>query len=194
MKHVFDATFLQSDKAMIFGKGPSFNPRVKIPEGCVTYCINQTARNIWGISFDMAVFNDLEPLACVVSEILGSGRNAAFPFSIHVDEKPTEGHGETISRFVQISEWEPWMFDLTIHENKGFPDREPIEAVTTYNTALAIALHHGAKTVYTNGIDGGKERHPSFSGTHQVNKPCYDAQFEIEKKMLEKYGAKVVRI
>jgi thiamine pyrophosphokinase len=86
------------------------------------------------------------------------------------------------------------MFDLDIHENKDAHGYEPIKAFTTYNTALAIALHHGAKTVYTNGIDGGHGRHETFQSTHQTYKPNYDAQFEEEKRMLEQYNAKVVRV
>jgi hypothetical protein len=194
MKHIFEATHLASDKVFIFGKGPSFNRNAEIPEGCKVYCINQTVNQFLtvGVPIDLVVFNNLEPLIDVISK--RSFQNLAFPYSIHKNEIPTNGHGPTVPEIVEGLGHDAWMFDLSGHKFQSFIEHHPIKAFTTYNTALSIALHHGAKTVYTNGIDGGKGRHESFLGTHQTFEPNYDAQFEEEKRMLEQYNAKVVRV
>lgn len=200
MNHIDTAIFLRSEKVLIFGKGPSFNPVVDLPFGVKAdiYCINQTALSvIWNGKYipDLVVFNDVEPFCDLLDvDRFHTTFNVAFPFSIHRDEVPTDGHGPTIEAIAARHGMTPFMYDLNFHARQGFPDRDPFKAVTTYNVALAIALRHGAKEIYTNGIDGGQGRHPSFEKTYQKYAPNYDAQFEIERELLEKYGAKVTRI
>lgn len=191
MKHVFEADFLSSEKAFIFGKGPSFNQNVSIPEGCKIYCINQTA--LCDIHCDLAVCNDVEPLAELILNESGNN-NIAFPYSIHRDEVPQDGHGLTVEAIFKHHVFTCWMYDLTMHRCKGFLDHSPIKAVSTYNVALAIALHRGAVKIYTNGIDGGFDRHELFKNTHQVKPPNYNEQFVIEKELLDRYKANVERV
>lgn len=205
MKHVIQAEHLASDKVFIFGKGPSFDPTIEIPKGCKVYTINQTAIQVYQHhNIDLCICNDLEPLLDVLLTSIRhahTGIHFALPVSIHRDEVNIFRGGDVVGTVIERAGFTPWFFDLhtgSLHHFGGPSSLLgddgilPFDSATTYISALIIALHHGAKTIYTNGIDGGKKRHKTFKETHQTYKPNYDLQFKQEKMWLKQFNAEVV--
>lgn len=195
--HVFTAPGLVVSTALVFGKGPTFDPLMyyQVPGleylGKV-YAINQAAMAVRKfVEPDMVVCCDLEPMLDLQRMAKGCKFKAlAAPVIPHRGENP---HGPFDYSLLADTFENIYLFDMFTGGTPRYA--EPVFYVkTTYNAVLEIATYHGSKVIYTNGVDGGAGRHPLFQDTHQVNVPDYDAQFEMEKRMTDTRGVRFIRL
>jgi hypothetical protein len=191
MIHIFDLG-KKIEKSLIFGKGPSFDPitmaQVRMCGDTFVIAINQTATELLKIGYmpDLVVANDIEPLV----DINNLNIRYAIPVHPHFNKKPTLNTYEDML----LNYSEVFRFDLWTAHIQLFPQHPIFCVPSSYITALLIAVHFGAKTVFTNGIDGGNTRHDVFKRTKQIHPPNYDVQFKDESKIMIENGLKIIRV
>jgi hypothetical protein len=197
---VLDAPHLDGD-ALVFGKGPTFDPRVvhSLDRPTRVYAINQAALalRLAEVEPDLVVCCDIEPMleiqervTCSTAPLRRFGVLAA-PVYPHENERPM-GHPFDYSDLWDTFQ-RVYLFDMYTAPKFEF-NRAPFKPCTTYNAVLEIAAANKARTVYTNGVDGGTVRHAQFKNTHQVNLPNYDAQFDMERELERTRGIRFARL
>ncbi len=186
---------------LVVGKGPSFNAAkafhfldIGSKNGVRLATINQTPNHLFALKADLAFYHDIEPFLDTKPDRMYA---CCLPWMPHFRARPDirtikDWHSHTVNLRGPLC----YSYDLSTTKERNFPDHPLIESVCfTYETVLQILGYAGVKEIVTLGIDGGSARHPSFSETHQEERPeSYDYQFEAEKKWKAKFNLKIVRM
>lgn len=168
-RHVSFCKTLSAKTVLIFGKGPTFDPRAAgipdVQKGGKIYCVNQTAATLsaCGLRVDLGVFHDVEALQETLEAWNTEWRDQssgnllpvmATPALRHVKERAPQVPLEEVTLNLHQAPSNFWFFDLWTAPYKVFRDEKVFFSPTTYASAFLIAAMHGARTIYTNGIDG----------------------------------------